>query len=65
MYLKHSWFSFTTKFYLTAHFYSPSIIRISSHSFPSFSSRSKVENPGRGNMPINKGMQRDITISTN
>ena len=59
---KHSWFSFTTKFNLTVHFYSPSVIWSFLCSSSSSSSRSKVEDPGRGNMPINKGMQRDITI---
>ena len=65
MYLKAFLVYFTMKFNLTAYFYLPSIISSSIRRSLSFSSRSKMEDSGRGNIPINKGMHRDITISTN
>ena len=45
--------------------YSPSILWSFIRGSSSSSSGSKVEDPGRGNMPKNKVIQRDISISTN
>ena len=56
----HSWISFSLKMIRYEFFYSPSIlsILISSHTFPSFSSRSVVERGGGDEEPGSKGIQR-------
>ena len=58
----HSWISFSLKMIRYEFFYSPSILSIlmSSHTFPSFSSRSVVERGGGGGdeEPGSKGIQR-------
>ena len=55
----HSWISFSLKMIRYEFFYSPSIlsILISSHTFPSFSSRSVVERRGGGEEPGSKCIQ--------
>ena len=57
---KHSWISFSLKMIRYEFFYSPSILSIlmSSHTFPSFSSRSVLERGGGGEEPGSKGIQR-------
>ena len=57
---QHSWISFSLKMIRYEFFYSPSIlsILISSHTFPSFSSRSVVERRGGDEEPGSKGIQR-------
>ena len=56
----HSWISFSLKMIRYEFFYSPSILSIlmSSHTFPSFSSRSVVERGGGDEEPGSKGIQR-------
>ena len=56
----HSWISFSLKMIRYEFFYSPSILSIlmSSHTFPSFSSRSVVERRGGDEEPESKGIQR-------
>ena len=55
----HSWISFSLKMIRYEFFYSPSTLSIlmSSHTFPSFSSRSVVERRGGGEEPVSKGIQ--------
>ena len=56
----HSWIIFSLKMIRYEFFYSPSTLSIlmSSHTFPSFSSRSVVERSGGGEEPGSKGIQR-------
>ena len=64
MYLKVFLDQFYHEIQFNSIIYSPSILWSFIRGSSSSSSGSKVEDPGRGNMPKNKVIQRDISIST-